>query len=188
MPSGVVFPRRPSSGSWASWYLAEQVKFMSAAILLLALAATPFQTEKEVTAAEKKTFLELLAKLPTKGEFFTDEAVRKAAPHTRVLLALTEKDIEKYDIYSFLALSRGLLDRKEQREYGVKHFSKIAHPTIKLSWGAVLFNEKAASAEVVKFLRAALERKEQSELLSQMLGPDFEDFKKRVKEYKVEEK
>jgi hypothetical protein len=153
-------------------------------MLVLALAVSPSQAEKEVTAADKKDFLELLGKLPTKGEFFTDEAVQKAVPHTRVLLALTPKDIEKYDIYPFLALSRGLLDRKEQREYGVKHFGKIAHPTIKLFWGAVLFDEKGASAEVVTFLRAALESKEQSEVLSQMIGPNFEDFKKRLKEYK----
>jgi hypothetical protein len=35
------------------------------------------------------------------------------------------------------------------------------------------------------FLRAALASKEQAKLLSEMIGPGFEDFKKRVKEYKV---
>src|SRR5262249_25955990 len=115
----------PRSASWTP----HQEEVMNVAMLVLALAAAPSQAEKEVTAAEKKAFLELLAKLPTKGEFFTDEAVQKAAPHTRVLLALTEKDVGKNDIYPFLALSRGLLDRKEQREYGVKYFVKIAHPT-----------------------------------------------------------
>jgi hypothetical protein len=105
-----------------------------------------------------------------------------------VLLALTPKDIGRRDLYPFLALSRGLLDRKPQREYGVKHFGKIAHPQIKLFWGAVLFDEKAASPEMVAFLRAALESKEQAKLLSQMLGPRSQDFKKRVKEHNVEEK
>jgi hypothetical protein len=161
---------------------------MTAAVLTLALAAVPSQAEKEVTGAEKRAFLEMLAKLPTQGEFFTDEAVQKAVPHTRALLALTKKDIDKYDLYPFLALSRGLLERKEQRDYGVKHFREIAHPTIKLFWGAVLFDEKAASPEIVTFLRAALESKEQSELLSQLEGPNFEDFKRRVKEHKVNEK
>jgi len=42
--------------------------------------------------SRKKEFLKLLSKLPTKGEFFTDEAVKTAIPHTRALLALTEKD------------------------------------------------------------------------------------------------
>ena len=162
---------------------------MTTAMLVLALALSPSQAEKKVTATEKKAFLELLAKLPTMGEFFTDEAVRKAFPHTRVLLALTPKDVEKYDnIYPFLALSRGLLGHKEQREFGVKHFSTIAHPEIKLFWGTVLFDEKAASPEIVTFLRAALESKEQSKLLSEMLGPSFEDFKKQVKEYKFKQK
>ncbi len=144
---------------------------MNAAILLLVLAAAPSQAEKEVTATEKKAFLKLLAKLPTRGEFFTDEAVQKAVPHTRVLLALTQDDLAKYDIYPFLALSRGLLDRQEQREYGVKHFGKIAHPMIKLFWGSVLFDAKAASPEIDTFLRAALESKEQAQLLSEILGP-----------------
>jgi hypothetical protein len=100
-------------------------------------------------------------------------------------LALTEKDIAKYDFYPFAALSRGLLDIKEKREYGVKHFDGIAHPKLKLLWAAVLFKEGADSEAVIKFLRAALESKEQSEDLSRMLGPEFKDFKVRVKESKV---
>jgi hypothetical protein len=161
---------------------------MAAATLLLGLAFLRAEAEKQITATEKKAFLELLPRLPTHGEFFTDEAVQKAMPHTRVLLALTPKDIEKCDIYPFLALSRGLLDCKEQRDYGVKHFGTIAHPTLKLAWGSMLFDAKAVSPEIVAFLRAALESKEQSKRLSQMLGPSFEDFKKRVMKHKVEEK
>ena len=92
------------------------------------LAVIPFQEVKEVTPAEKMAFLELLKKLPSRGEFFTQEAVKMAASYTRVLLALTAKDIQGFDLYPFLALSRGLLDHKEQREYGVKHFDRIAIP------------------------------------------------------------
>jgi hypothetical protein len=161
---------------------------MSATTLVLALALAPSQAEKEVTGAEKKAFLELLAGLPTKGEFHTDEAVQKAAPYTRVLLALTPKDIEKHDIYPFLALSCGLLDLKGPREYAVKNFGKIAHPEIKLAWGVGLFHAKAASREVVAFLSSALESTEQAKLLAEMLGPDFEDFKKRLKESTIKEK
>jgi len=158
--------------------------------LTICLAILPtFQGAKAVTAAEKKAFLELINALPSKGEFFTDEAIDKAAPHTRVLLALTEKDIKGYDLYPFLALSRGLLDRKEYRTYGVKHFAEIAHPEIKLFWGVVLFDEKVASPEIVKHLKAALDSKEQSEVLSQLVGPGlFDDFKKRVREYPLKEK
>lgn len=136
---------------------------------------------KAVTATEKQAFLELVKTLPTRGEFFTDQAVETAAPHTRILLALTEQDVAQDDLYPFLALSRQLVDRKEPREYGVKHFGTIAHPTIKLFWAAVLFDEKAASAELVKYLRAALASREQSKVLAEMLGPNFEDFRKRLR-------
>jgi hypothetical protein len=141
---------------------------------------------------------------PQAGEFYTDEAISRAAPHTRVLLSLTEKDIKEYaaartkvdgkDVkesdmyYPLLALSRGLLDRKEQRAYGVKHFSEIVHPVIKLSWAIMLFNDKAASPEVVRFVRSALESKEQSKVIAEMVGPDFEDFKRRVTNHPLKEK
>jgi hypothetical protein len=148
---------------------------------------------KAVSAAEKKAFLELLGGLPRASEFFyTKEAIDRAAPHTRVLLALTEKDVERYakdrgarepSLYPFLALSRGLLDRKDQRTYGVKHFGSIAHPVIKLVWGAILFHEKEASPEIIRFLRAALKSKEQASILSQMLGPGFNEFEKRLREH-----
>ena len=38
------------------------------------------------------------------------------------LFALTEKNIEKYDIYQFLAISRGLCDR-QYLEYAVRNFA-----------------------------------------------------------------
>ena len=52
----------------------------------------------------------------------------------------------------------------------------------------MLFNEQSASPEIVKFLRTALESKEQSKLLSRMLGPQYEGFRKRVKDYAPEKK
>ncbi|MGH7169267.1 MAG: hypothetical protein ACRELG_03185 [Gemmataceae bacterium] len=153
---------------------------MSATVLLVALVLAQFQDDKPVTDAQKKAFLELLAKLPTKGEFFTAEAIAKAVPHTRVLLALTEKDVGDRDIYPFLALSSGLLERKKPRQYGLSHFKKIAHPTLKLFWAARLFLDKSSSPEIVAFLRKALNSKETARELSMMLGPDFEDFKELV--------
>ena len=72
---------------------------MIAIILLIALAIGQEQPERPVTDAEKKDFLALLPRLPTKKEFFADEAITKAIPYTRVLLALTEKDLEKRELY-----------------------------------------------------------------------------------------
>jgi hypothetical protein len=161
---------------------------MVSLLFVLAFAEPSAEAGRDVSAEEKKDFLELLGTLPAEGEFYTDEAVKKAARYTRVLLALTEKDIAKYDLYPFVALSRGLLDHKEQREYGLKHFDEIAHPKLKLFWGSVLFKEGCGSEAVVKFLQAALESKDQSGVLSQMLGPKFEDFRARVREYKPKEK
>jgi hypothetical protein len=47
----------------------------------------------------------------------------------------------------------------------------------------MLFKDKAASPEIVKCLRSALESKRRSQILAQMVGPEFEDFKRRVKEH-----
>jgi hypothetical protein len=74
-----------------------------------------------------------------------------------VLFALTEKDIAKYDIYPFAAISRGLCDQKKHRDYAVRHFAEIRHPDLKLFWGAILFDAGAASPETVHFLRDVLE-------------------------------
>lgn len=153
---------------------------MSAIILLVALAPAQVEADKPVTAAEKKEFLELLAKLPAKGEFFTEKAIAKAAPHTRVLLALTEKDLGDADLYPLLALSSGLLEQKEPRQYGLTHFNDIAHPTLKLLWASALFRDKNPSPQIVAFLRKTLDAKESSEELARMAGPEFEDLKERV--------
>ncbi len=121
-------------------------------VLLAALTLMQAQADKPVTDAEKKEFLELLAKLPTRGEFFTEEAIAKAAPYTRVLLALTEKDVGDRDLYPFGTLSSGLLGREKPRQYGLSHFNKIAHPMLKLFWAAGLFRHKPPSPEIVAFL------------------------------------
>ena len=154
-------------------------------------APLPPQGPKKVTAAEKTAFLKLFEKLPTEHEgIYTAEAIDKAQPHTRIFLALTEKDIEQYAkslgiknycLYPFAALSAGLLERKRPREYVVKHFGEIAHAELKLGWAVGVFNKNAASPEIVKFLRAALKSKEQAQELRIMLGADFEEFNKRLR-------
>jgi hypothetical protein len=153
---------------------------MSATILIVAFAFGQAQPEKAVSDAEKKEFLKLLAKLPSRGEFFTEEAVQKALPYTRILLALTQKDLERHDIYPFLALSSGLMGHKEARQYAIANFSKIAHPTIKLGWAIALFRDTKSSSEILSFLRNALESKDDARTLSAMLGPGFEEFRDNV--------
>jgi hypothetical protein len=155
---------------------------MTATVILLALALLlgQAQPEKAVTPAEKRELLEVLAKLPTKGEFFADEGVTKAVPYTRVLLELTEKDLENRDLYGLLALSRGLVDRDEPRRYGLTHFDSIAHPTIKLAWAIMLLGDDVGPPKIVTFLRNALNSKEQAQTLAAMTGPGFEEFKERV--------
>jgi hypothetical protein len=137
-----------------------------------------------VTSREKVAFIALLKRLPWEGEFVSDAGVAEAAPFTHVMFALTQKDIEEYDLYPFLALSRGLLDRKGQRELGIKHFSKIAHPEIKLAWAAMLFDGKVDSPETVIYLQAALKSKSQRQFLSELMGSKFGEFSKRVGERK----
>jgi hypothetical protein len=70
----------------------------------------------------------------------------------------------------------------------MKHFAEIAHPVIRLAWAVMLFNEEAASPEIVKYLRSALESKERSKILAQILVPDSEDFKRRMKGYRLRKK
>jgi len=153
---------------------------MSATLLVATLLFTTALVDQEVTADEKKEFFKLLTTLPTKGEFFTEEGVKKAIPHTRVLLSLSEKDLEKCALYPFMALSSGLLGHKEPRQYAEKNFAKIAHPTIKLAWAIGLLDDKAPSQEILSFLRKALDSEKDAKTLSSMLGPGFEDFKDRV--------
>jgi hypothetical protein len=141
--------------------------------------------EREITAADKKAFLGLLRMLETKGEFFTDESVKMALPHVRVLLALTAKDIGGKDIYPLLALSSQLAEYKEARACAAKQFTKMAHPALKQVWAVRLFAIEEPSDAVVKYLKKAVDSKEQSKELSLLLGPGFKDFKKRVEEAKV---
>lgn len=74
---------------------------MTPQILLLLVFFAPMQAPaNEISEAQKKQFIEVLKTLPHKGEFFTEDAVRTAGPYLPVLFALTDKDIEGYDILS----------------------------------------------------------------------------------------
>jgi len=154
---------------------------MIGSILSILLVLAPYQAPaQQISDAQKKVFLNLLKGLPQKGEFFTDDAIKTAGPYLPVLLALTNKDIEGYDIYPFAALSRGLCDIKEHRQYATAHFGEIRHSGLKLFWAAMLFNEGNPSTEIVHFLKDALKSEAQARLLDEVTGPNFADFKARV--------
>jgi tricorn protease-like protein len=146
------------------------------AIVLMVCVAT--LAGQNATDAQKQEFIELLKTLPTKGEFYTEESVRKAGPYLPVLLSLTEKDLEKRDLYPFVAMSAGLSKDKQHRAYVLAHFTDIRHLQLKLLWGSALFYAGEASPEVVRYLRDALN--ERADLMAEMLGPDFKFFKRRV--------
>ena len=152
--------------------------FLLTCVVLSFFAAFAFQ---DATEAQKKEFLELLRKLPTKGEFYTEESVQKAKPYLPVLLSLTENDIEKYnDLYPFVALSSGLSVDKENRVYVLTHFAEIRHPDLKMFWAAMLFNAGDVSQDIVNHLLNALQQPARKKLLSEIVGPDFKFFRRKV--------
>jgi hypothetical protein len=151
-------------------------------LFMILLVLAPGLGSSQISDSQKQEFLNLLKVLPSKGEFYTDDAISKAGPYLPVLLALTEKDIEEYDLYPFLAVSRGLCDHQEHRDFAIRNFSTIKHPTLKLFWAVILFDSKEGSSadEIHQFLKDALASKEQSKMLSEMIGPEFESFRSRV--------
>ena len=150
-------------------------------ILPILLVLTPYQAPAtQISDAQKKDFLNLLKTLPHKGEFFTDDAIKTAEPYLPVLFALTDKDIEGYDIYPFAALSRGLCDIAERQQYATAHFGEIQHSQLKLFWAAILFDGGKPSLEIVQFLKGALKSEAQAKLLAEITGPKFTEFKARV--------
>ncbi len=162
-------------------------------LIILALTLAPVQTGhsvlhvqagQEISDAQKKEFIELLKTLPYKGEFYTEEAARRASPYLPVLFSMTEKDVEQYDFYSFVAISVGISRYKERRDYAVAHFADIRHPKLKLFWAAFLFNfEKEISPEIVRYLRDALDSDTQAQELKEMVGPEFKFFKRDIRNH-----
>ena len=158
---------------------------MSTKILLVGLAVGLAQAPKEPTDADKQAFFKLLVNLPTQPAghgppVFTKEALKKAAPSAPVLFTLTEKDLERKEIQGLQILAWQLAGNNEARQYGVKNFAGIAHPSIKLWWSVGLFEAKAAPPEVVVFLRRALEAGVGATEAWFGYGPRFQEFKERV--------
>jgi len=158
------------------------VKVVSLIITIL-IAFAPALAGQNAADAQKKEFIDLLKTLPTKGEFYAEDAIRKAGPYLPVLLSLTERDAEKFDLYPFAAISTGLASDKAHRAYVLGHFADIRHPQLKLFWAALLFNADDVSPEVVRYLRDALNEPKRANLLAGMVGPDFKFFKRKVRSH-----
>jgi WD40 repeat protein len=152
--------------------------FFAIAFLLALALVSPAQDASE---AQKKEFIKLLYTLPTRGEFYTKEAVEKATPYLPVLLSLTQKDTEQNDLFALVAISGGLSFEKQNRAYVFKHFNEIRHPVLKLFWAALLFNAGDISPDVVHHLRDALNDPARADELSQMTGhSEFKFFRRKV--------
>ena len=143
------------------------------------------QTPNIVSETQKEDFIKTIKTLPHKGEFFTEEGINRAAGSLPILFAFTEEDLSDFDIYPFIVLSAGLADRKCQQDYAIEHFSEIKHPTLKLSWGALLFNKRIKSPEIVNYLKDALKSEKQSKILSEMLGANYKNFQLMLNESSV---
>lgn len=155
---------------------------MHALVLALILMSLPDQTISPlaVSQEQKQEFIQLLKRLPTKGEFFTDDAAKEAGPFINVLFALSEQDIEDYDLYPFLAISRALSEDSSHREFAIRNFAQIRHRKLKLFWAAILLDEGSSSPVIEKFLRDALTSSEEAKDLSEMMGPGFDAMKKKL--------
>ena len=159
--------------------LKHNMKVFFAIALLLALC--PVLVAQNATDTQKKEFIELLKTLPTRGEFYTPEAVQQATRYLPVLLSLTDKDIEQDDLYPFVALSGGLSVEKQNRTYVLSHFNEIRHAKLKLFWAALLFNAGDISRDLVHHLRDALLEPAQANELSDMVGhSQFKFFRRKV--------
>jgi hypothetical protein len=155
-------------------------------LLVLLMLALCMQLESgdiaKVTSREKQAFLKLLKTLPTRGEFFTEEGVARAAPFLHVILAMEKKDLPDGDYYALLALSRGLHDaKKEHREFAARNYAKIPDTTVKLCWGLVLFQySKEVTPEIVRDLRESLNDRARLAIVRSLTGPDFEAVRKQI--------
>lgn len=152
-------------------------------IIIVALTLSPITAAQEISDAQKKEFFELLKTLPSKGEFYTEEAGRRAGPYLPVLFALTEKDVDRDALYAFVAISVGIATDKERRAYAVAHFAEIRYPDLKLFWAAMLFNLQEVSPAIVHYLRDALNSEAQDGVLRSMVGPEFKFFKRAVRKH-----
>jgi len=150
-------------------------------LLMACFALWSCQSTNAVSSHQKKDFITLVFTLPRNSDIFTDEAFKKAGAYLPVIFSLTEKDLEKYDIYPFDVIIGGVCSRDEYRDYAIRHFSEIRHPELKLFLAVVLFDKGPTSPEIESFLHDALRDEEQAEKIAGMIGPNFQDFKTRLK-------
>jgi hypothetical protein len=81
------------------------------------------------------------------------------------------------DEANVLKKEKELITRESRAGFVVENLGKIKDPLLKLRWAVwVFYVENETSPELVDYLRAALESKEQRELLSWRLGSRFHEF------------
>lgn len=160
-------------------------------VLVLAGAQTMQGTALSgtVTMADKKAFLDLVSTLPREeGGMFTKEAGREIAPFARIFVSLTPKDVDPYWEVHLAYLVGPLLDDRESREFCIRNFAKIAHPTLRMWCGLLAFKKGYATKDVLNYLVNASSTKEGRELMEDIMGDDADGFIAQVKARSVEKK
>ncbi len=149
-------------------------------VVICFLAPCLAQQTESISNDDKRKFVILLKSLKTKGEFFTDESIEKTIPYQNILFAFTEKDLSGQDIYPYLAISSGMMEYQQCREYARKNFSSIQHPDLKIGWAAMLLKQNIASPEIITYLSQVLKIPVQKKLLQEMCGPKFDEVERKI--------
>jgi hypothetical protein len=61
-------------------------------------------------------------------------------------------------------------------------FNDIKHPTLKLLWAGLLFENEQRSQEVIDYLKTALESEQNVTFLTELLGSDWSKVKASLSE------
>ncbi len=124
-----------------------------------------------ITPQQKQEFVDLLATLPTEGQFYAKEAVHRAKPYLPHLLSLTESDLKDREMYPFLTLSSDMIQDADNLVYVTANFGQIRHPLIKIFWGLAILDRDRPATEIVEYLRTALSDAAQTKQLISFVGP-----------------
>lgn len=139
------------------------------------------QQAESVSSDDKKKFTALLKTLKAKGEFFTNESIEKTIPYQKVLFAFTEKDIADHALYPYLAVTSGMMEHQQCREYARKSFAAIQHPVLKIAWAAMLLKRDAHTPEIVRYLSQVLETPALNKWLQEMSGLTYDQTVQKIR-------
>jgi hypothetical protein len=151
----------------------------------------------------KVIFLLAIEILPFHREFPTDESARLVVRYLPAIFDLSEAELNfvakarlgerasarGYD-YHLGAYSRVMVDLRDLgpnvREYVAKNFARIRYPFLKVMCAVILFSEDVVTPEILQYLRQALASEEGTKELAGVIGPDFEEFRRKVLTYPKE--